>query len=144
MPATANAKITFRLVADQDPEKVSAAFERWLADEIPAGIEWTVERLGGVAPSLTPVDHPAVGALSWAMAKVWGTEPLLTREGGSGPEEALGRILDAPVLYLGIALAGDRFHAPNERMLIDQFEKGLLCAGELWHELAAALAPTPT
>ena len=142
VPATANAKVTFRLVADQDPEKVSVAFEQWLADEIPIGIEWTVERLGGVAPSLTPVDHPAVGALSRAMAKVWGTEPLLTREGGSGPEEALGRILDAPVLYLGIALAGDRFHAPNERMLIDQFEKGLLCAGELWHELAAALRPT--
>ena len=142
VPATANAKVTFRLVADQDPEKISAAFERWLADEIPTGIEWTVERLGGVAPSLTPVDHPAVGALSRAMARVWGKEPLLTREGGSGPEEALGRILGAPVLYLGIALAGDRFHAPNERMLIDQFEKGLLCAGELWHELAAALSPT--
>ena len=139
VPATANAKVTFRLVADQDPEKIRDAFERWLADELPLGVDWTVERLGGVAPALTPVDHPAVGALSRAMARVWGTEPLLTREGGSGPEEALGRVLGAPVLYLGVALTGDRFHAPNERMLLGQFEKGLLCAGELWHELAAAL-----
>jgi acetylornithine deacetylase/succinyl-diaminopimelate desuccinylase-like protein len=140
VPATANAKVTFRLVADQDPDKIGAAFERWVADEVPTGVDVAVEHHGAVAPSLTPVDHPAVGALRTAMARVWGTEPLVTREGGSGPEEALGRVLGAPVLYLGVALTGDRFHAPNERMALDQFEKGLLCAGELWPELAAALA----
>jgi acetylornithine deacetylase/succinyl-diaminopimelate desuccinylase-like protein len=141
VPASANAKVTFRLVADQDPAIVADAFEAWLADQVPVGIDLTVQRLGSVAPALTPPDHPAVGALRRAMARVWGVEPLLTREGGSGPEEALGRVLEAPVLYLGIALAGDRFHAPNERMLLSQFEKGLLTAGELWSELAAALAP---
>ena len=141
VPATANAKVSFRLVADQDPAKVARTFERWLADEVPAGVEWSITPLGAVAPALTPPNHPAVAALSRAMTTIWGKAPLLTREGGSGPEEALGRVLDAPVLYLGIALAGDRFHAPNERMLLDQFDKGLLCAGELWHELAAALAP---
>jgi hypothetical protein len=46
-------------------------------------------------------------------------------------------VLDAPVLYLGVALPDDRFHAPNERMVLDQFWKGLLAAGELWTELAA-------
>lgn len=143
VPATANAKVSFRLVADQDPAGVAAAFERWLAHEVPVGVDWSITPLGAVAPALTPPDHPAVAALSRAMTTVWGKAPLLTREGGSGPEEALGRVLDAPVLYLGIALAGDRFHAPNERMLLDQFDKGLLCAGELWHELAAALAPEP-
>ncbi len=143
VPATANAKISFRLVADQDPAAVAAAFEQWVADEVPVGIDWALTPLGAVAPALTPPDHPAVAALSRAMTTVWGIEPLLTREGGSGPEEALGRVLDAPVLYLGIALSSDRFHAPNERMLLDQFEKGLLCAGELWHELAAAF-PAPT
>ncbi len=140
VPATANAKVSFRLVPDQEPETLRVAFEQWLIDEIPSGIEWWVEPLGAVAPAMTPPDHPAVAALSRAMARVWGTEPLLTREGGSGPEEALGRVLASPVLYLGIALVSDRFHAPNERMLLDQFEKGLLCAGELWAELAAALS----
>ncbi len=62
--------------------------------------------------------------------------PLFTRIGGSAPEEALGRILHAPVLYLGVAYPDDRFHAPNERMVMDQFWKGLLAAGELWRELA--------
>jgi hypothetical protein len=61
---------------------------------------------------------------------------LFTRIGGSGPEEALGRVLDAPVLYLGVAYPDDRFHAPNERLVMDQFWKGLLAAAELWHELA--------
>jgi acetylornithine deacetylase/succinyl-diaminopimelate desuccinylase-like protein len=91
---------------------------------------------GAVAPALTPVEHPAVGALGRAIERVWGQPPLFTREGGSGPEEALGRLLRAPVLFLGVGLPDDRFHAPNERLVLDQFDRGLLAAGELWHELA--------
>jgi acetylornithine deacetylase/succinyl-diaminopimelate desuccinylase-like protein len=140
VPAEASAKITFRLVADQDPTEVTNAFHAWLTARVPDGVDVTVTPEGGVAPALTPVDHPAVGALSRAIATVWGTAPLFTREGGSGPEEALGRVLDAPVLFLGVGLPGDRLHAPNERMVMDQFWKGLLAAGELWHELAAALS----
>jgi acetylornithine deacetylase/succinyl-diaminopimelate desuccinylase-like protein len=137
VPAEGNVKITFRLVADQQPAKVTEAFEAWLAERIPEGVEAVVRPEGpGVAPALTPVDHPAVGALRRAIGRVWGKEPLFTREGGSGPEEALGRVLRAPVLFLGVGLPGDRFHAPNERMVMDQFWKGLLAAGELWTELA--------
>jgi acetylornithine deacetylase/succinyl-diaminopimelate desuccinylase-like protein len=137
IPAEGNVKVTFRLVPDQDPAKVADAFEAWLASSVPDGIDVAVKREGpGVAASLTPVDDPAVGALCRAIARVWGKEPLFTREGGSGPEEALGRILEAPVLFLGVGLPGDRFHAPNERMVMDQFWKGLLAAGELWTELA--------
>ena len=117
--------------------RVEAQFRSWLAAIVPAGVEVEVVALGGVKPIVTPVDHPAVGALARAVQRVWGKEPLFTREGGSGPEEALGRVLDAPVLFLGIALPGDRYHAPNERMVMDQFWKGLLAAGELWHELGA-------
>jgi acetylornithine deacetylase/succinyl-diaminopimelate desuccinylase-like protein len=137
VPATGGFKVTFRLVPDQQPAKVTQAFETWLAGRVPDGVDVTVHPEGpGVAPSLTPVDHPAVGSLRRAIAKVWGKEPLFTREGGSGPEEALGRVLEAPVLFLGVGLPGDRFHAPNERMVMDQFWKGLLAAGELWKELA--------
>ncbi|MCU1377257.1 MAG: acetylornithine deacetylase/succinyldiaminopimelate desuccinylase-like deacylase [Acidimicrobiales bacterium] len=135
VPAEGACKVTFRLVADQDPDDVTAAFRSWLEERIPDGVDVTVTPEGGVAPALTPVDHPAVGALCRAIETVWGTAPLFTREGGSGPEEALGRMLDAPVLFLGVGLPGDRLHAPNERMVMDQFWKGLLAAGELWHEL---------
>jgi acetylornithine deacetylase/succinyl-diaminopimelate desuccinylase-like protein len=135
VPAVASFKVAFRLVPDQRPEEVTAAFKSWLAERVPAGVEVTLTPEGGVAPASTPVDHPAVAALSTAIERVWGKAPLYTREGGSGPEEALGRVLDAPLLFLGVGLPDDRIHAPNERMVMEQFWKGLLAAGELLVEL---------
>ena len=124
VPATAGFKLAFRLVPDQDPEEVEPMLRRWLDDRVPAGVEAVVTKYGAVAPALTPVDHPSVGALSRAIESVWGSPPLFTREGGSGPEEALGRVLGAPVLFLGVGLPGDRIHTPNERMVMDQILEG--------------------
>jgi acetylornithine deacetylase/succinyl-diaminopimelate desuccinylase-like protein len=135
VPATAGFKIAFRLVPDQRPEDIEPAFRAWLAERMPPGIGVTVTPEGSVAPALTPVDHPAVGALSRVIERVWGRPPLYTREGGSGPEESMARILDSPLLFLGVGLPGDRIHAPNERMVMDQFWKGLVAAGELLVEL---------
>jgi acetylornithine deacetylase/succinyl-diaminopimelate desuccinylase-like protein len=140
VPAEANVKVSFRLVADQSPTRVAEAFQRWVRDFLPDWCEVSIRSEGpGAAAALTPADHPAVGALVRAVGRVFGKPPLFTREGGSGPEEALARVLDGPVLYLGVGLPDDRFHAPNERMIMDMFWSGLLAAGELWHELAAAL-----
>ena len=120
---------------DQRPDVVAETFEKWVREQVGEGVDVEITRAGGVAPALTPVDHPAMAALCTAVERVWGKAPLFTRIGGSGPEEALGRVLGAPVLYLGVALPDDRFHAPNERMVMDQFWKGLLAAGELYGEL---------
>ncbi|MDQ4069536.1 MAG: dipeptidase [Actinomycetota bacterium] len=136
VPAHGRFIATFRLVPDQRPDDVAEAFENWVREHAGEGVDVEVTRAGGVAPALTPVDHPAIGALCLAVERVWGKPPLFTRIGGSGPEEALGRVLDAPVLYLGVALPDDRFHAPNERMVMDQFWKGVLAAGELYAGLA--------
>jgi acetylornithine deacetylase/succinyl-diaminopimelate desuccinylase-like protein len=135
VPATAGFKVAFRLVPDQRPEEVEPALREWLRERLPAGVDVEVTAEGSVAPALTPVDHPAVAALAMVIERIWGRPPLYTREGGSGPEEALGRVLGAPVLFLGVGLPGDRIHAPNERMVMDQFWKGLLAAGELLLEL---------
>jgi acetylornithine deacetylase/succinyl-diaminopimelate desuccinylase-like protein len=135
VPAVANLKVAFRLVPDQRPADITRCFEAWLAARVPPGVQLTVRPGGSVAPALTPVEHPSVGALRRAIERVWGMPPLFTREGGSGPEESLGRILAAPVLFLGVALPDDRYHAPNERMVMTQFWKGLLAAGELLVEL---------
>jgi acetylornithine deacetylase/succinyl-diaminopimelate desuccinylase-like protein len=137
VPATAGLKVALRLVPDQDPSEVATAFQTWVAGQVPDGVEVTVTPEGAVSPALTPVDHPAMGALATAIERVWGRRPLWTREGGSGPEEAIGRVLEAPVLFLGVGLPDDRIHAPNERMVMDQFWKGLLAAGELLVELGA-------
>jgi acetylornithine deacetylase/succinyl-diaminopimelate desuccinylase-like protein len=138
VPATAGFKVAFRLVPDQRPERVEAALREWLEGRVPDGVSCTVTLEGAVAPALTPVDLPVMGALVRSIAAVWGAAPLFTREGGSGPEEAIGRVLDAPLLFLGVGLPGDRIHAPNERMVMDQFWRGLLAAAELLDELAAA------
>ncbi len=137
VPAAATVKFTFRLVPDQHPDAVAVAFHTWLDAHVPAGVEVTVVPMGAIAPALTPLDHPAVAATSRAIERVWGVAPRFTREGGSGPEEALGRVLDAPVVFLGVGLPDDSIHAPNERIVLDQFWKGLLAVGELWFELAA-------
>ena len=138
VPATAGFKVAFRLVPDQDPADIGHEFRAWLTERFPAGLSVEVTPEGsGVAPALTPVNDPSMRALVRTIEKVWGKPPLFTREGGSGPEEALGRVLAAPVLFLGVGLPGDRIHAPNERMVMDQFWKGLLAAGELLLELGA-------
>lgn len=142
VPASATAKVTFRLVPDQDPGRIMDLVEAWIRAQVADGITVDLTRHGGVAPARTPTDHWAFGALCATIERVWGTPPLLTRVGGSGPEETLGRVLDAPVLFLGVGLPGDRIHAPNERMVMAQFWRGLLAAGELLHDLAAA-APSP-
>jgi acetylornithine deacetylase/succinyl-diaminopimelate desuccinylase-like protein len=135
VPATAGVKVAMRLVPDQQPAEIADAFVDWVGATVRPGVEATVTPGGAVAPALTPVNHPAMAALSRVIERVWGRPPLYTREGGSGPEEALGRVLNAPVLFLGVSLPGDRFHAPNERMVMDQFWRGLLAAGELFVEL---------
>lgn len=137
VPATANLKVTFRLVPDQEPDEIATAFLAWLRDRLPADVECHVEEEGRVRPALTPVDHPSVQAAANAIERVWGRAPYFVREGGSGPEEPLGRVLDAPVVFLGVGLPDDNIHAPNERIVLDQFWKGLLAVGELWFELAA-------
>ena len=138
VPATADLKVAFRLVPDQDPDRLAGTFGEWLRGHVLPGVTHDVRPEGAVRPALTPVDHPAVAALSRVIERVWGRAPLYTREGGSGPEEALGRVLEAPVVFLGVGLPDDRIHAPNERMVMDQFWRGLVAAGELWPELAAA------
>jgi acetylornithine deacetylase/succinyl-diaminopimelate desuccinylase-like protein len=135
VPATAGFKVTLQLVPDQEPAEITSAFEAWMAERVPTGVAATVTRRVAVAPAMTPVDHPAVAALARAIGRVWGKPPLYTREGGSGPEEPLSRVLDAPLLFLGVGLPDDRIHAPNERMVMAQFWKGLLAAGELLVEL---------
>jgi acetylornithine deacetylase/succinyl-diaminopimelate desuccinylase-like protein len=138
VPATAAFRLTCRLVADQRPDEILDACERWLRDRVPPGVELRCAPEGAVAPALTPLDAPAVTAAASAIERVWGRAPLYTREGGSGPEEALGRVLGAPVVFLGVGLPDDGIHGPNERIVLEQLWRGVLAAGELWRELERA------
>jgi len=135
VPATAAFRLTCRLVADQRPHEIIELCDHWLRDRVPAGVDVCCAAEHGVAPALTPLDAPAVTAAARAIERVWGRPPLYTREGGSGPEEALGRVLDAPVVFLGVGLPDDGIHGPNERIVLEQLWRGVLAVGELWREL---------
>ena len=116
IPRAAHAKVSFRLVADQDPADVLAAFREYVQASTPDGLQATVTAAEpGVRPSHSPIDLPAVQAGRRAMQRAFGREVLFTKEGGSGPEADLADILGQPLVFVGVGLASDRMHAPNER-----------------------------
>jgi acetylornithine deacetylase/succinyl-diaminopimelate desuccinylase-like protein len=136
VPMDAHAKVSFRLVADQDPLEVQAAVAGYVATFDTGGITASVHFSGpGVRPCLTPLDAPSLQAATRAMEKAFGKEVLYTREGGSGPEADLADVLQAPVLFVGVGLPDDRIHAPNERVVLSQLFKGAETAAHLWTEL---------
>jgi len=139
VPAQAHAKLSFRLVANQDPPQVIAGLRQYVLDHTPAGIEASVTAHGqGVRPCFAPMDSPAVQAGLRAMGLAFGKEILFTREGGSGPEADLADILGAPLVFVAVGLDSDRIHAPNERVDMALLLKGAEVAAYLWDELAAA------
>ena len=140
VPAEAYAKVSFRLVPDQDPADIQARVRAWLERTVPDGLEWELTWWGpGVRPCRTPLDHPALASVTRAMATAFGTRVLYTREGGSGPEADLQDVLEAPVMFLGISLPDDGWHAPNEKVEIPLLLKGAEAAAHLWDDLARSL-----
>jgi acetylornithine deacetylase/succinyl-diaminopimelate desuccinylase-like protein len=146
VPSDAYAKLSFRLVADQDPAKIMKAVDDFVAAHTPPGITASLEWDGaGVRPCLVPIDTPAYQALTDALSAAFdGAAVLPTREGGSGPEAALQQAVGAPLVFLGVGLPDDQIHAPNEKVSITMLQKGAEAAAYLWTGLArvgaAALA----
>jgi acetylornithine deacetylase/succinyl-diaminopimelate desuccinylase-like protein len=136
IPAEAHAKVSFRLVPDQDPDDVERLMRDFVEAHRPTGLSVEVAFFGGVRPCRTPLDCPELGAVRRAMQRAFGAEILITREGGSGPEADLGEVLAAPVVFLGVGLPDDRIHAPNERVVFPLLLKGAEAAAYLWEELA--------
>jgi acetylornithine deacetylase/succinyl-diaminopimelate desuccinylase-like protein len=139
VPTDAHAKLSFRLVADQTFEAVRDGMEAFLAEHTPPGITATMEWEGaGVPACRTPTDTPELQALVRALGKAFDTDQVLfTREGGSGPEGDIEKILGVPLVYLGVGLPDDHIHSPNERVLLPMLERGAEAAALLWSELAA-------
>ncbi len=138
IPREAHAKVTFRLVAGQDPADVIESLRGYVAARTPPGIEATVTSGGpGVRACFSPIDSPAVQAGRRAMERAFGRQVLFTREGGSGPEADLTGILGAPLVFVAVGLDSDRIHAPNEKADIALLLKGAEAVAYLWEELAA-------
>lgn len=138
IPARAGAKVSCRLVPDQDPEDIARRLIAAVEAAAPPGVRVETRAQSHGRPVVTPRDHPAVAAASRAVAAVFGAEPLLTREGGSiPPVETFARLLGMPAVLAGFGLPDDRIHAPNEKFTLDQYWKGIRSLARLWDEIAA-------
>ncbi|MBA2373762.1 MAG: dipeptidase [Chloroflexi bacterium] len=141
IPAHAHAKVSCRLVADQDPERVFEQFRAYVETIAPVGVTTTVRSLGGGRPSLTPIDHPATQAAARALEATFGQTPLYIREGGSIPVCAsFESILGLPVVLLGFTPPNDQAHAPNEWMDLGNYETGIRTIARLWREMTEPTA----
>jgi acetylornithine deacetylase/succinyl-diaminopimelate desuccinylase-like protein len=137
IPAHAHAKVSCRLVSNQDPEKIFEQFRAYVEEVAPPGVVTTVRDLHGGKPSLTPSHHPATQAAARALAATFGQEPVYIREGGSIPVCAsFEEILDLPVVLLGFVPPNQNAHAPNEWMSLTNYELGIRAVVRLWDELA--------
>ncbi len=126
LPSQAHAKISMRLVADQDPEEMVPLVTDWLKNQTPPGTRIEVTRIpGGGRPATISLDLPAVKAARQALQESFGRPPLLIGEGGSIPVVAdLERILDIKTLMIGFSLPDAKPHAPNENFHLPTFHLG--------------------
>jgi acetylornithine deacetylase/succinyl-diaminopimelate desuccinylase-like protein len=138
IPAEAHAKISMRLVADQEPEDVFAKLKAFVEEIAPPGVEVTVRLLGTGRPSQTPLDHPHIGAASRALERVFGQSPLYINSGGSIPVAAsFQRILGLPVVLLGFTQPNDLAHAPNEWFDLHNYEAAIRTMAATFDEIAS-------
>jgi acetylornithine deacetylase/succinyl-diaminopimelate desuccinylase-like protein len=136
LPSRAMAKVSCRLVPDQDPEVIQKLFREHVERVAPAGVRVEVRYLHGGEPWRATVEGPLYGAAARALEKAFGRPPVYAGEGGSIPiVPAFERVLDAPALLMGFGLPGENAHAPDEWMSIENFEKGTHAAAALLTEL---------
>ncbi len=126
IPSKASAKISMRLVPNQDFEKIAELFERHFRAIAPASVKVDVRFLHGGAPYVSPTDMPAYKAAERAIVDTFGKKPLPFYSGGSIPIiSGFERILGIKSLLIGFGLAEDAIHSPNESYGLDQFFKGV-------------------
>ena len=137
LPAKAMAKISFRLVPDQDPKKIEELVTAHIHDVAPAGVEVEVRALHGGMPWRATLGSELYEAAERALGAAWGEPVVYAGEGGSIPiVPEFEDVLDAPVLLMGFGLPGENAHAPDEWISVENIEKGTHAAARLWAELA--------
>ena len=137
IPAKASAKISFRLVADMDPQKIRDAFRAHVRARVPADCSVSFKEHGGSPAISVPTDGKYLQQARLALADEWGRQAALRASGGSIPVAGdFKRILGLDTLLIGYALADDRIHSPNEKYNLKSFHKGI----RSWIRILAAFA----
>lgn len=136
LPSWAMAKISMRLVPDQDPDEVHRQILAYLEENAPQTITWELKKLAGGPACMTDPNLPATHALSDALQSTWGIPPLYKREGGSVPVTAeMQKILGIDSVLTGFGLPDDNIHSPDERLHLPTFEKGTRALVQYFYNL---------
>jgi len=126
LPARAGAKVSMRLVPNQDPEKIARLFADHVQTLAPAGVRIETSGVHGAQPVLIDIQGPIADAAIAAQEDIYGARPVRVREGGSIPIVAsFSSVLGVPTLLMGFGLPDDRLHAPNEKFNISHFYNGI-------------------
>jgi len=138
IPAHAHAKVSCRLVPDQDGEALFERFREHVLRVAPKGVKVEVQDLGTAKPLRTDPNNPVAQAGARALEATFGMAPVYIRSGGSIPVASLfSSMLDLPVVMLGFANPDDNAHAPNETMVLLNYETGLRTITRLWDDLGS-------
>ncbi len=138
LPARAMAKVSCRLVANQNSVKIYELVRDYVASLTPPTVRSEVKLLNRGEPALTPIDTPAMNAAIRAYEQGWGKAPLFLREGGSIPVVSdFQKYLHTPVLMMGFGLNNDGAHGPDEHYSMEMFHKGIDTMIYLFDEIGA-------
>ena len=138
IPALAMAKVSMRLVPNQDPQKVGDLFEAYVRKVAPKTVELTLTRMHGGKPWMTAFDNPFVQAAGRAIEKGFGQRPVFNREGGSIPVVAtFQEVLGLPCVLFGVGLPDENAHAPDEKLDLGNFHNGIIASAFLYQEVGA-------
>jgi acetylornithine deacetylase/succinyl-diaminopimelate desuccinylase-like protein len=137
IPAKAMAKVSFRLVAGQDPERVRANFREFVRERLPPDAKAEFTALAEAPGIEIPFDSPALAKARAGLLEEWGRPAVTVGEGGTIPIVSdFKRVLDMDTIMVGFALDDDRVHSPNEKYDLRSFHKGT----RSWARILAALA----
>jgi acetylornithine deacetylase/succinyl-diaminopimelate desuccinylase-like protein len=136
IPAVAMAKISMRLVPNQDPKKIGDLFESYVKKIVPKTVELKVTRMHGGKPWVTDFNSPYVQAAARAIEQAFGQRPVFTREGGSIPMiSTFQEVLGLPTVLFGVGLPDENAHAPNEKLDLGNFHNGIIASAMLYDQI---------
>lgn len=127
IPSSAKVKFSFRLVENQNHEDVNRMVEKFIKNNLPDSVSYTLKSHGGAGPFYTDFNNPYAMKTAKILEEVFGHECYFNRSGGSIPAaEVLQRLFGKPIIITGFTLPDENIHAPDENVDIDMFEKGIL------------------
>ena len=135
IPARATAKVSMRMVPNQDPEKIIAAYKKFVADNTPAGIQTEVRVLSWGPAIMVNPDHPAIHVAAQAFRDILGKETVFIRSGGSIPIVGdFAKHLGIPTILMGFGLPDDGLHSPNEKYKVANYYAGIMTIAHFFEQ----------